>query len=158
MDEEDSPLNVRDFNVSDAVRETSESFSDFAEQSGHALQISVAPALRYSGDEYSIRQLTSILLDNAIKYADEGTPIKFSLEKDKKGIVITSENESEGIDVSELDKLFDRFYRADKSRNSQTGGFGIGLSIARSIAEAHRGSIEALCDNGHTVRFIAKLR
>ena len=158
MDEEDSPLNVRDFNVSDAVRETAGSFSDFAEQSGHALQISVAPALRYSGDEYSIRQLTSILLDNAIKYADKGTPIKFSLEKDRKGIVITSENESEGIDVSELDKLFDRFYRADKSRNSQTGGFGIGLSIARSIAEAHRGSIEALCDNGHTVRFIAKLR
>lgn len=158
MDEEDSPLNVKEFNISDAVRETAESFSDFAEQSGHALEIDISPDISYSGDEYSIRQLCSILIDNSVKYASDGTPIKFSLKKGKKGVVITNENEADNIDVSELDKLFDRFYRADKSRNSQTGGFGIGLSIARSICEAHHGSIEAVSSDGKSIKFIAKLK
>lgn len=157
MDEE-TPLNIKEFNISDAVSETAESFSDFAEQRGHRLEIDIAPLVKYNGDEYSVRQLCSILIDNAIKYASDGTPIKFTLGKDKKGVIITSENESDNVNADELDKLFDRFYRADKSRNSKTGGFGIGLSIARSICEAHRGEIKAVCDNGHTVRIIAKLR
>lgn len=157
MDEE-TPLNIKEFNISDAVSETAESFSDFAEQNGHKLEITVAPSIQYSGDEYSVRQLCSILIDNAVKYASEGTPVRFTLEKVKKGVIITSENESDNVNADELDRLFDRFYRADKSRNSQTGGFGIGLSIARSICEAHKGEIKAVCTNGHTVKFIAKLR
>jgi signal transduction histidine kinase len=157
MDEE-TPPDIREFNISDAVRETAESFSDFAKQNGHELEIAVAPSINYSGDEYQIRQLCSILIDNAIKYANEGSPIKFTLERDKRGVTITSENECENVNADELDRLFDRFYRADKSRNSQTGGFGIGLSIARSICVSHRGEIKAVCDNGHTVKFIAELR
>jgi signal transduction histidine kinase len=157
MDEE-SPLNIKEFNISDAVRETAESFSDFSEQNGHKLEINVEPSVKYSGDEYSIRQLCSILIDNAVKYAKNETPINFSLKKDKKGVVITSENESENVDAAELEKLFDRFYRADKSRNSGTGGFGIGLSIARSICVSHKGEIKAVCDNGHTVKFISTLK
>ncbi len=157
MDEE-SPLNIKEFNISDAVRETAESFSDFSEQNGHRLEINIEPSVKYSGDEYSIRQLCSILIDNAVKYAKNETPINFSLKKDKKGVVITSENESENVDAAELEKLFDRFYRADKSRNSGTGGFGIGLSIARSICVSHKGEIKAVCDNGHTVKFISTLK
>ena len=158
MDEEGTNLHIKEFDISGAVRETAESFQDFAEQTGHALQIDIAPSVSYTGDEYAVRQLCSILIDNAVKYAKEGTPIRFSLEKEKKGVSIISENESDGVDESELDRLFDRFYRADKSRNSQTGGFGIGLSIARSICEAHKGTIKAVCENGHTVRFIAQLK
>lgn len=157
MDEE-SPLNIKEFNISDAVLETVESFKDFAQQHGHMINTNVDENIIYSGDEYKIRQLCTILFDNAIKYASEGTPIEFSLKKDKKGVVIISKNESDNIDEDELDKLFDRFYRADKSRNSQTGGFGIGLSIARSICEAHKGSIKAICENEKGVKFIAKLR
>jgi len=157
MDEE-TPLKINEFNISDAVSETVESFSDFAEQNGHALETNIAGSLRYNGDEYSIRRLCSILIDNAIKYASDGTPIRITLEKDKRGVTITSENKSENVNADELDKLFDRFYRADKSRNSQTGGFGIGLSIARSICQAHKGKIKAVCDDGQTVKFIAELR
>ena len=157
MDEE-SPLDFRPFNISDAVRETAESFQDYAGQLGHELRLEVAPSISYTGDEYAVRQLCSILIDNAVKYASENTPIRFSLQKEKKGVVLVSENESDGVDESELDKLFDRFYRADKSRNAQTGGFGIGLSIARSICEAHKGSIKAECVNGRTVRFVAHLK
>jgi signal transduction histidine kinase len=156
MDEE-KPLQIKEFNISDAVSEVAGSFSDFAESQGHMLNINVQPDIVYSADEYSVRQLVSILIDNAVKYASDGTPISFSLEKDKKGVVISTENESENVDVNELDKLFDRFYRADKAR-SEKSGFGIGLSIARSICQAHKGSIKAVCDDGKTVKFIAKLK
>lgn len=158
MDEEDSPLEFNKFNISDAVSETAESFRDFAESSGHALSVHVDENIEYIGDEYAVRQLVSILFDNAVKYAADGSEIKFSLEKVKKGVIIRTENECENIDESELDKLFERFYRADKSRNSATGGFGIGLSVARSIAEGHKGSIKAESKDGRHIEFIANLK
>ena len=62
------------------------------------------------------------------------------------------------MDPDDLDKLFDRFYRADKSRNTGTGGFGIGLSIARSIAEGHGGSIQAGCPVENRIEFAVRLK
>ena len=157
MDEEKTPLRFAPFAVSDAVRETAESFRDFAESNGHALRLEIAPELTFSGDEYAIRQLVSILLDNAVKYAAEGTEIAFSLEKTKKGVLLSCANVSRTpVAPEELDKLFDRFYRADPAR-SGTGGFGIGLSIARSIAEGHKGGIRASLEDGKIV-FRAELR
>lgn len=156
MDEEDSPLKHEKFNISDAVGETAESFRDFAAEAGHGLSISVEPNIEYVGDEYAVRQLASILLDNAVKYAAEGTEIRFSLSKAHRGVTVRCSNECESLDTAELDKLFDRFYRADKSRSS--GGFGIGLSIARSIAEEHKGSIKAVSPDGRTIEFIAELK
>ena len=157
MDEEKTPLHFEPFAVSDAVRETAESFRDFAESNGHALRLEIAPELAFSGDEYAIRQLVSILLDNVVKYAAEGTGIAFSLEKTKKGVLLSSVNVSRTpLAPEELDKLFDRFYRADPAR-SGTGGFGIGLSIARSIAEGHKGGIRASLEDGK-ICFRAELR
>lgn len=158
MDEEESPLKAEPFAVSDAVRETAESFADFARSAGHELNLAIAPDLCYCGDEYAIRQLVSILLDNAVKYASAGSPIAFSLEKAKKGIVIRTSNECEAMDPKDLDKLFDRFYRADPSRGAGTGGFGIGLSVARGIAEGHGGSAQARCPAENTIEFIIHLK
>lgn len=158
MDEEESPLKFKQFPISEAINETAESFSGFANSMGHTLQITVAPDIIYCGDEYAVRQLISILLDNAIKYAATDTPIAFSLEKAKKGVLIRTFNECEQIDPADLDKLFDRFYRIDKSRNVGTGGFGIGLSIARSIAEGHKGSIKANCPAENAIEFVVELK
>lgn len=158
MDEEKSPLKFSRFNISDAVKEAVDSFEDFAQSKGHELISDITPNLEYYGDEYAIRQLVSILTDNAIKYSSANTPIEFSLKKGKKGVIIGTKNECENIDISELNKLFDRFYRADKSRGAETKGFGIGLSIARSIAIGHKGSICAKSENGHCVEFIANLK
>lgn len=160
MDEEDSPLQMLSFPISEALRETAESFRDFARAKGHELELSIEPKLNYVGDEYAIRQLGSILLDNAVKYAPEGTPIRFSLEKSKKGVVLKTQNAwSAPMDQKELDRIFDRFYRPDQSRTSATGGFGIGLSIARSIAEGHKGSIRAAAtEDGTGIEFMAELR
>ena len=156
MDEEDSPLKMEDFPVSDAVRETAESFTDFAASKGHELHLSITDGLTYRGDEYAVRQLVSILLDNAVKYALPASPIEFSLEKAKRGVVLRSSNACEDVAPENAQKLFDRFYRADPSRSSGSG-FGIGLSIARSISEGHHGSIRAIVDDGK-ITFTAELK
>ena len=159
LDEEDSPLHPQDFPISDAVRETAESFADFAESKGHVLQLDIAPGLTYCGDEYAVRQLVSILLDNAARYAAPGAPILLSLQKARRGVVLRERNDCEGLDPAVLDRLFDRFYRPDEARSAAGGGFGIGLSIARSIAEGHRGSIRAKsADDGRAIEFIAELK
>lgn len=158
MDEEESPLKFDSFSISDAVTETAESFTDYAASSGHGLQFQITPDILYYGDEYAIRQLVSILLDNAVKYASAGSCIQFSLMKNKKDIVITCTNACESIDTDHLAHLFDRFYRADQSRSRETGGFGIGLSIAKSIVEGHKGSIAVQCPFDHTISFVVKLK
>ena len=157
MDEETSPLHMADFPVSEAVEETASSFTDYAASQGHTLTLDIQPGLTYRGDEYAVRQLTSLLLDNAVKYAAPGGDIRFSLEKAKRGVVIRCENPCENWETLETDKLFDRFYRADTSRGGEATGFGIGLSVARSIAEGHRGWIKAEAAAGRVV-FTACLR
>ena len=156
MDEEDSPLKMEDFPVSDAVSETAESFRELAESKGHALVLSIAPGLTYHGDEYAVRQLVSILLDNAVKYAADGSPITLSLEKARRGVVLRTSNGCDAQDGLDTGKLFDRFYRTDTARSSGNG-FGIGLSIARSIAEGHKGGIRASLDGGR-IEFTAELK
>lgn len=158
LDEEKPPLRFVRFDISGVVAETAESFRDFAAAKGHPLEIDVAPGLSCRGDEYAIRQLVSVLLDNAVKYADSGGSIRFRLEAAPKGAVLRVSNPCAGLDTTELDKLFDRFYRPDRSRSKQTGGFGVGLSIARSIVEAHHGSIRAECPEDGIIQFVVALR
>ena len=155
MDEEESPLKTEDFDLSAAVEETAESFRDFASERGHTLTLAVAPELTLRGDEYALRQLVSILLDNSVKYAAPDSPISLSLERSRRGVTLLCANRCEGAETIETDRLFDRFYRADPSRSF--GGYGIGLAIARSIVEAHRGTIRAEVQ-GDEIAFIAELR
>lgn len=155
MDEEQSPLKMSDFSITDAVSETVSSFEDFAEANGHELTAEITPEMTYRGDEYAIRQMVSILLDNAVKYASENSPIHVTLEKGKKGPMLRTVNRCGGLTQQQADKLFDRFYRADPSRTA--GGFGIGLSLARSIAEGHKGSIKATCHGENEIEFTVQL-
>ena len=106
------------------------------------------------GSEMCIRD-RSILLDNAVKYADEHACIKLSLEKGKKGPVIRTMNPCTGLTQQQVERLFDRFYRVDASRSSS--GFGIGLSLAHSIAEGHKGSIRATCREDGEIEFTVSL-
>lgn len=158
MDEETSPLTFSEFNISDALKETAESFTDFALSQGHELKIAIDEGIVYRGDEYAIRQLASIIIDNAVKYAGDGSDIEFSLEKAKNGVIIKTSNKCEGIEKGDCSKLFDRFYRQDESRSAGTGGFGIGLSIARSIAEGHCGTAVAKSDDGQNIEFVFHLK
>ena len=157
LDETESPLHPALFSLSAAAEETAESFRDFAESKGLRLETEIQDGVEYCGDEYALRQLLSILLDNAVKYASGDKSIRLTLEKTRRGALLQVKNGCPvPLEPQELDRLFDRFYRVDKARNG-AGGFGIGLSIARSIVEGHRGSIRAECRNGD-IMFIAELR
>lgn len=158
LDEEKPPLRLVRFDISSVVAETADSFQDFAAAKGHALKTDITPGLSCRGDAYAIRQLVSILLDNAVKYTDSGGSIYLRLEGGKKSVVLSASNPCVGLDATELDKLFDRFYRPDRSRSKQTGGFGVGLSIAQSIVQAHHGSLRAECPEEGMIRFLVVLR
>lgn len=158
LDEEHPPLQISDFDISAAVTEVAESFRDHAAAHGHLLTLQIPPELSYEGDESALRQLVSILLDNAIKYSDAGGEITLELHKEKKRLLLRTSNPCAAITPEEAEKLFDRFYRPDKSRSNQTGGFGIGLSIAKSIAEAHGGIIKAECSAYGVIQFAVELK
>ena len=107
------------------------------------------------GNEAAIRQLISILMDNAVKYCDKGGTIRVGLSGGRHPL-LTLENSYAAVDSIPLDRLFDRFYRADRAR-TYGSGFGVGLSIAKAIAEKHRGEITVSGLDGRTIRFRVRL-
>lgn len=143
MEEADNHLQMVDFPISDVVAETAQSFQTLAMTQGRTLELKIQPMLSFYGDSKAFNQLTSILLDNAIKYSGEDGRILLSLYSKGNTLKLEVQNTSAPIPPEQLAHLFDRFYRTDKSRNTKTGGFGIGLSIAKAIVNAHKGTIKA---------------
>lgn len=152
MDEARPTVQFVEFPVSDVVEETAQSFLSLATQQGRNLELRIQGMLSLEGSEKDIRQLTSILLDNALKYSPQGTDIALCLEKDAKWIRLSVRNTIDGpMSKETLGRLFDRFYRVDGSRNSSTGGYGLGLAIASGIVTAHKGKIRAESPEEHTL-------
>ncbi|MBB6480404.1 sensor histidine kinase [Spirochaeta isovalerica] len=104
------------------------------------------------GDGIRIRQVISNLLENCLKYAPESEEIVIRLFRTKKQISISVTDQGPGIPAGEIDEIFERLYRLDDSRNRGTGGRGLGLSIARSIMEMHKGrlTVESPAGKGST--------
>lgn len=144
-----------EFPVSDLVEEAVETFQALARTCNKNLSCSIQPMLSMRGDEKAIRQLVAILLDNAIKYSDNGGRIELTLEKQKNLIRLSVFNTAESVSEESLAHLFDRFYRADQSRNSRTGGYGLGLSIASAVVNAHKGKIWAATQDGKSLLIVA---
>ncbi len=143
MEEEKPRLAEIELPFSDLVSETAQSFQAPAKTQGKHLSLQIQPMLTVKGDEKALRQLVSILLENALKYSVEESGILLSLEERKRNICLAVENTTEAALPEQLNAMFERFYRADPSRSSQTGGYGLGLSIAKAVVEAHRGKIKA---------------
>lgn len=147
-----------EFPLSDVVEETAESFRARAVNENKKLDIDIQPEITYCGDEKAVRQLVSILVDNAVKYSDGIKIISVKLEgqggtsKLSKGFRLQVFNSCEHIEPESVKHLFDRFYRAEQSRNSQTGGYGIGLSVAKAVVDAHKGKITADTADGKSLR------
>jgi hypothetical protein len=151
LDEEDLIQEQADFSLSDAIWETVEPFLGLAQAAGKNFEQDIEDGLSYCGNQSDIQKMLSILLDNAIRYSDAGGSIRLNVRKLKRNIVIELYNSCEHIDTCNLDRLFERFYREEQSRSPNTGGTGIGLSIARAIAEAHNGSITASSKDGKSL-------
>lgn len=144
-----------DFNISLAFMETASNFETNAAIANKNFSYSAADDLQYYGNEAEIRQLITILCDNAIKYTDECGFIKMNLYKSGKSIILESYNTCEYIDPKTVSHLFDRFYRADSSRarDTKTGGYGIGLSIAQAIVHRHKGKIKVFTSGTTGITF-----
>ena len=141
--------------LSDTVLESVLAFEPVAFESGRELVYDIQPELTVMGSGVQLRRLTDILLDNAVKYAAEGTPIRLLLRQEGRCAALRVENRGETIPAEKLRHIFDRFYRADESRSGGEG-FGLGLAIAQSIAQSHGGSIGCASEEGVT-RFIVTL-
>ena len=151
LDEENPFPDKAVFSLSDAVWETAEPFASMAAARGLTYTQEIADAVQIYGDRTAVQQMVSILLDNAVRYADEHGQIALSLcRRGRKAELIVSNTcrQAEEIDTA---RLFDRFYRADESHSGRVAGTGIGLSIARATAEAHSGAISARRDGENMV-------
>ena len=139
--DEDAPPPKERFSLSAAVLDTAAPFSAPAERRGLTLTLDVPPEVDYTGSEPALRRLVSLLCDNAVKYCSAGGAVAVSLRGGKRP-VLTVRNSFDKPPELDLSRLFDRFYRGDPAR-SPTGSFGLGLSVARAVAESHGGSISA---------------
>ena len=157
MDEGHADMQMIDFPFSDVVNDTAQSFRARAQIEEKTLTASVEPMLSCYGDEKALTKLVTILLDNAVKYAREKGDITVSLKKKSKYLELIVQNDVESVDSESLPHFFDRFYRADASRNSSTGGYGIGLSIAQAVVAAHKGRISASAPDNATLRITVLL-
>lgn len=154
LDEGAQMPDMCDFSLSDAAWEVSEPFELRAVAQGKKYSRSIEDNITVHGDMAAVQQMISILLDNAFKYSDEGGEIRLSVRKQHKGSVIEVYNTCAEGSLGDISRFFDRFYRADKARSAD-GGTGIGLSIARAVAEAHGGSISAESADGRSIVFRA---
>lgn len=151
--EEGQNSNMRvEFPLSDMLEEVCHTFQAPAKVQEKELTSTIEPMISMKGDEKAIRGLVTILLDNAVKYTNENGHIAVNLEKKKNRIYLSVFNTTEFISKEQICHLFDRFYRTDVSRNSQTGGYGLGLSIAAATVESHRGKIFAETEDEKSLR------
>lgn len=157
MDEENNALIMTDFSLSDAVGESVEEFAVLVKAAGKHLETDIEQNLTLCGNEKSIRQLVSILLDNAVKYSDPDGRIVIRLAAKGHRRELSVFNTVAYIEPGSHDVLFERFYRADSSRNSETGGSGIGLSVAQAIVTSHKGRITAQSIDGKSLCISAVL-
>ncbi len=136
--------------VSAAVEESVRPVASLAQQEKKELVRQISPDVKMVADGSKIRQLTTLLIDNAFKYCDEGGTVSVSLDTQKKGKLIrlvVSNNFADGANVN-YSKFFERFYRQDQAHNVDAGGYGIGLSIAESIVHSYNGTIDASWKDG----------
>lgn len=147
--EEAQTMQTIEFPISDLVLETAASFQALAVARKKRFSLNVQPLLSCRGNEQSIRQLISILLDNAVKYSNEAGNILLELSAQGRALELSVTNSVDAISEQTVNSMFDRFYRGDPSRSSETMGYGVGLSIARAIVNAHRGKITAEADGDY---------
>lgn len=140
--EEGAKVQKSDFPISEVVAEAASSFRALAITRRQTIDCNIEPSLTLCGDRSTISKLVSLLLDNALKYSPEGATISVTLSREAKAIALSIENPTEQpLETTQLSHLLERFYRADPSRNSSTGGYGIGLSVADAIVSSHGGKL-----------------
>jgi signal transduction histidine kinase len=141
VDYSEAKMIFSEFNLSEAVENIILTMEAVIFEKDLSFEYYIEPSLKTLGNAEQIKQLTMILLDNAIKYTNPKGTINLSLTKHNNTLLLVVKNSGEGISEEHIDKIFDRFYRTDKSRARKSGGYGLGLAIAKAIVEQHKGKI-----------------
>ena len=141
LDRSDSAAEMKRFDLSRAVLDVVLPFESTVFEAGKTLETDIPDGIECVANEEMIKQLTVILLSNALKYSDEGGRIEVGLKARGKLRELRVFNTGTPIPPEDREKIFDRFWRGDPAHGRDTGGHGLGLAIARSIVETHRGTI-----------------
>ncbi|MCR5599697.1 MAG: hypothetical protein K6G33_02995 [Ruminococcus sp.] len=145
------------FNLSKAIVNTALPFECQAFESNKTFEVDVDENIMLCASEKLVKQMAAIFIDNALKYSNDGGTVRVSLQKlgDKK--VLSIYNTGEGIKEEDTEKIFERFYRSDESRNRATGGYGLGLAIAKSIIDKHKFKLNIMNIPGKSVCFMISM-
>ena len=132
-----------EIDFSSLVEEKVSDFMTRAESQDKKLILNIKPDIKVIGNAKGLERLVSVLCDNAVKYCSSGGEIDVCLDSTLSYAKLEVANTSEKLSQDDMKHLFDRFYRTDSSRSKETGGYGIGLSIAKTVVDQHRGKISA---------------
>lgn len=152
-DNEANKYQFTEFNLSRAVLSSILPFESTVFEQEKTLETDVEDNVTYVGDENAIKQVVVILLDNAVKHTDKGAVISVKLTVSGNKKVLTVRNTGSGISAEDQKKIFERFFRVDSSRNRETGGYGLGLAIAKSIADMHHARLTVNSVEGEYAEF-----
>ena len=151
--EEGAKLEMNEFSLSEALFDTCDQYRSIAISGDVRFDLAISENVRLVGNENEIRRCISLLLDNAFRYTNKGGFVSIKMQNLVSGAEIKITNSTDGVEKGSLDNWFDRFYRRDLSRNSDTGGSGIGLSVVKAIVLAHGGTVRASSTDGINVEF-----
>lgn len=147
-----------EFNLSQAVTNTALPFECRAFETNKKFIVNVEDGLTVTGSEKHIKQMTAIFIDNALKYSNDGGIVRVTLKKQGDKKILSVYNTGTGVKDSEKDKIFERFYRTDDSRTRQaTGGYGLGLAIAKSIIDKHKFKVNVENEQGKSISFVVTM-
>ena len=135
--------NYKEENISKIIEKVSLTFEAVAFEQNIEIETNIEKNITFKCSKDEIERLISILLDNAIKHSYKDSTIIVNLSKDKNSINIEITNSGDPIKAGDEEKIFERFYRADKSRNREANRYGLGLAIAKNIVTNHNGTIKA---------------
>lgn len=157
IDRNESVMKAYEFNLSEAIINAALPLESVVFEAGKNLMIDIQPDLMLIGEEERIQQVAIILLDNAQKHAPKASDILLKLYGCDDIFILEVTNDGPGIPAEHQDKIFERFYRADESRARETGGYGLGLAIAKGIVTAHNGTIKVKSILNETTTFTVTL-
>lgn len=143
LDTKENTLLHSSINISKIIESIILQFDAIIYENSINLETNIKKDIFINGNAESMKKLFSIIMDNAIKHTDSNGLISVNLFLDKNNVKISIKNTGKGIPQEHINKIFERFYRVDNSRIRETGGYGLGLSIAKSIVKEHKGKIYA---------------
>lgn len=147
-----------DFDLSRAVTNAALPFECQAFENKKNFVLNIDEGIHINGSEEHIKQMTGIFIDNALKYSKDGGTVRVSLTKEDNKAVLSVYNTGSGVPEEDVEKLFERFYRSDESRARSTGGYGLGLAIAKSIIDKHKFRIQVENQEGRSICFVVTMQ